>query len=701
MALRDEIVWRSGIIYFIIILTAVAILARVVIIQFVEGKKWTELGEEFIYKTDVVPANRGDILADDGRILASSVPYYTVYMDTRSTGMQQSTWSQGINALSDGLNKLIGLKSAAEWKRDLSAARNRGDRYYLIKRRVSHSKLMELKKLPVFKLGKYKGGLITEPENRRILPHLRLASRTIGYLTMGASGNVVGLEGAYDSDLTGVSGTMLKQRLTGGAWMPVNDENSIEPKDGNDIITTINIDLQDVAETALHKQLSIHNAHHGVVVLMEVQTGDIKAIANLELGDDEQYHESYNYAIGESTEPGSTFKLAAFITALEDGVIELEDSIDTGEGWVKYYDKVIRDSNREGYGKITAKEVFEKSSNVGTAMIIYDNYKDRPGDFVDRLYRMGLNEKLGLDIKGEGSPLIRYPGDKFWSGISLPMMSHGYEVQMTPLQILAFYNAVANDGRMMKPRLVKEIRYHGQTVRKTNPQVLYSSICSKATIEKVKLLLEGVVENGTATNLSNVNYKIAGKTGTAQIANEKYGYKHGGNVSYQASFVGYFPADKPVYSCVVVVNAPSNSVYYGNLVAGPVFKEIADKVYATKFYMPTISGQEQSSVPKVKTGYSEDARFVLAELGISPTYNAEDTWVKAYSQSDTLALREHVMIENLVPDVSGMGLRDALYILENKGLNVAVEGRGKVRRQSLRPGTRIIYGSSIRIELGS
>ena len=700
MALRDEIVWKSGIIYILIILFGAAILARIIIIQYVEGNKWAELGEEYIYRTDDVLANRGDILADDNRILASSVPYYTLYMDTRSTGMKAEVWSGGIDGLSKGLAEIVGLKSASGWKTGLTQARLRGDRFYLIMRRVSHGDLKRLRELPVFREGRYKGGLIAEPENRRIIPHMLLASRTIGYLTKGASGNVVGLEGAYDKELTGINGSVLKQRLTGGAWMPVNDKNSVEPCDGNDIVTTIDIDIQDVAENALLKQLKLHDAHHGVAILMEVVTGDIKAMANLELGKDGRYHESYNYAIGESTEPGSTFKLPSFIIALEDGMVDLNDTIDTGKGEIKYYDKTIKDSHRGGYGKITVREVFEKSSNVGTSKIIYDNYKERPGDFVDRLYRMGLNEKTGIEIRGEGAPLIRYPGDKYWSGISLPMMSHGYEVQLTPLQTLAFYNAVANNGRMMKPRIVKEIRYHGETIKRIEPTVLRSSICSRATIAKIKELLEGVVAYGTAKNLDNETYKIAGKTGTAQIANEKYGYKHGGRVSYQASFVGYFPADEPVYSCIVVVNAPSNSVYYGNLVAGPVFKEIADKVYATAFYRELITeGVVTGKMPAVKKGYGKDAGQVLAELGIIVGTNISNEWIAPVRKNDTLLFNEYVTVDNLVPDVTGMGLRDALFLLENSGMSVEVAGRGRVVRQSLRPGTRIIRGSKIKLDM--
>lgn len=701
MALRDEIVWRSGIIYIMIIVIAMAILGRVAYIQFVEGEKWAEMGEGYIYKTDDVPANRGDILAEDERVLASSVPYYNIYMDTRSTGMDAKVWADGIDGLSEGLSRTVGLKSASSWKNDLTQAKIKGDRFYLIKRKVSHGELKELKSLPIFREGRYKGGLIAELENRRILPHMILASRTIGYLTKGASGNVVGLEGAFDRDLTGTNGSVLKQRLTGGAWMPVNDENSIEPKDGNDILTTIDIDLQDVAESALFTQLNKHGAHHGTAILMEVKTGDIKAIANLEIGSDGKYYESYNYAIGESTEPGSTFKLASFMVALEDGVISLDDSIATDNGEVKYYDKIIRDSHRGGYGTITVREVFEKSSNVGTAKIINENYKDHPGDFVDRLYRMGLNEKVGIEIKGEGSPLIRYPGDKYWSGISLPMMSHGYEVQMTPLQILTFYNAVANDGRMMRPRIVKEVRYHGEVLETFEPEVLRSSICSKSTIKMIKELLEGVVTNGTATNLKNETYRIAGKTGTAQIANDKYGYKQDGKVSYQASFAGYFPADNPVYSCIVVVNAPTNSIYYGNLVAGPVFKEIADKVYATGFYKE-IDLPEHKDYPLILKGYAPDTYRVLAQLGINDIAGKpESKWLNPVRRSDTVLIREYTLIENLVPDATGMGLRDALYLLENAGLKVQVKGKGRVIRQSIMPGTRIRKGDVIELELRS
>ncbi|MCA1757836.1 MAG: transpeptidase family protein [Bacteroidales bacterium] len=700
MAIRDEIVWRSGVVYIVIILLAVAVTGKIIHIQFVEDEKWEAMGENYIYRNEEVPANRGDILSVDGRLLASSIPYYNIYMDTRSSGMESSVWNSGIDRLSAGLAHTVGLKSAAGWKRDLNAARNQGNRYYLIKRRVTYAQFKELKELPVFRHGRYRGGFIAEMESRRILPHISLASRTIGSLNKGESGNVVGLEGAFDRELAGLNGEVLKQRLTGGAWMPVNDRNSVEPMDGNDIVTTIDIELQDVAESALLRQLSLHDAHHGTAILMEVRTGDIRAIANLEIGSDGNYYESYNYAVGESTEPGSTFKLASFIVALEDGFVDLDDTIDTGEGSVKYYDKVITDSHKGGYGRITVKEVFENSSNVGTAKIIYDNYRANPEKFVDRLYRMGLNEKLGIEIRGEGAPLIRYPGDAYWSGISLPMMSHGYEIQMTPLQVLTFYNAVANNGRMVKPRLVSEIRYHGETVSHIPPAVINPSIASRSTIEKARILLEGVVENGTATNLFTETYRIAGKTGTAQIANEKYGYRMDGRISYQASFVGYFPAEDPVYSCIVVVNAPSNWVYYGNQVAGPVFKEIADKVYATSFYNDYPHPDSIVPVaPSLLRGETGDVVTLLASLGIPSENEAGTDWVVPVRDSGKVLLRDYTLIENLVPDVTGMGLRDALFLLENAGMHVETSGRGRIVQQSVRPGTRIIPGSVITLEL--
>ena len=699
MKVRDEIVWRSGIVYFAVVLIAVAIIIRILVLQFIQHGKWTAMSEKYVYQTTEMPANRGDILTYDGRLLASSVPYYTIYMDTRSTGMSASTWSNGINGLSAGLAKFLGERSAAEWKAVITEARRRGDRYFLIRRSVDYETLKELRKLPIFREGQYRGGMVAQAENRRVRPNNELAARTIGYLNLGNEGTVVGIEGSFNRELAGKNGMVVKQRLTGGDWITVSGAGSVESRDGNDVVTTIDIDLQDVASSALANQLRKHDAHHGCAIVMEVATGDIRAIANLEQGSDGLYHETYNYAIGESTEPGSTFKLPVLIAALEDGVIDTGDIVDTGTGSVKFYNNIIRDTREEGYGKLTVKQVFELSSNVGTSKLINEHYRDNPKDFVDRLYAMKLNDKLDIQIKGEGEPLIRYPGDKLWSGLSLPMMSHGYEVKMTPLQILTFYNAVANDGRMMKPRFVTAVMHNGNVIRRYDPDVIINSIASRSTIRKAKKMMEGVVENGTAMNLRNPNYKIAGKTGTAQIALGKSGYRSG---AYQASFAGYFPAGNPLYSCIVVVNAPSNGVYYGNLVAGSVFKEISDKIYATNFYRDyrdLYNKERVAMAPEAGNGFREDINMVLRELDVRYRRKANDEWVKTRESGDTIRLVGVNINKGLVPDVRGMSLRDAVHLLENSGYRVRYSGKGKVLRQSPEHGARYFEGQIVSLEL--
>ncbi|NLN31557.1 MAG: transpeptidase family protein [Bacteroidales bacterium] len=702
MALRDDIVFRGGILYFILAFVALAILVRIVIIQTVQHGKWSAMSEKYVFKRTAIPADRGDILSCDGRLLATSVPYYTIYMDTRSSGMSEETWTAGINGLSAGLARRLGTRTAAEWKAAITVASKRGERYFLIKRKVDYETLEKLRQLPVFREGRYRGGLIAEAETRRILPNSELAARTIGYLSQGEKGNIVGIEGSFDRELSGKNGTAVMQRLAGGDWITVDGTGTVSSRNGNDIVTTIDIDLQDVAATALANQLRKHNAHHGCAVVMKVNTGDIRAIVNLETGSDGRYHESYNYAVGESTEPGSTFKLPVLMAALDEGIIDTGDIVDTGRGSIKFYDKVIRDTKEGGYGSISVREVFEKSSNVGTARLITDIYGDRPGDFVDRLYAMKLNQKLDIQIRGEGVPLIKYPGDKLWSGITLPMMSYGYEVRMTPLQILTFYNAVANNGKMVRPRFVTAITRNGKEIKRYNPEVINKSVASRSTIKKVRKLMEGVVEHGTAMNLKNADYRIAGKTGTAQIAKGSGGYRTGSGISYQASFVGYFPAEDPLYSCIVVVNAPSNGVYYGNQVAGTVFREIADRIYATGFYRDYRSSGENrmaSAVPAAGNGYRDDIRRVLDRFGAKHKTAPGNDWIKTRVSGDTIAYTGIDITGGLVPDVRGMSLRDAMFLLENSGYRVRFSGKGKVLRQFPEHGTRYFEGQIVSLEM--
>jgi len=705
MSIKKDILWRVAVVYIAVFVLGLIILARAVYLQFGEGSKWREKAQKLTLKDITIESNRGDIYAQDMRLLASSIPYYEIRMDLKTPSLTNKVFYSNIDSLCIGLSRLFGDKSKDNYKSQLIAARKRGERYYLIRRKVNYNELKVLKQLPIFRRGRYKGGFIYLQENVRFQPHVNLASRTIGYTTKSQTGNVVGIEGAYDHELCGVNGVRLMQRLSGGVWMPVSDDNQIEPRDGKDVVTTLDVNLQDVAENALLKQLKKHEAHHGSAVLMEVQTGDIKAIANLERDSKGNYHESYNYAVGESTEPGSTFKLPSLMVALEDGYIDLDDTIDTGNGSVTFYDKTIYDSEHGGFGKISVQRVFEVSSNVGVSKIITKYYTGHESHFIDRLYAMNLNDKLGLRIKGEGRPDIKYPTDKLWSGISLPMMSHGYEVRLTPLQLLTFYNAVANDGKEVKPRFVKELLYHGEVVKEFPVQVINPSICSMSTIRKAQKMLEGVVERGTARNLRNENYKIAGKTGTAQIANEKYGYHSDSRISYQASFVGYFPADHPKYSCIVVINSPSNDVYYGNLVAGPVFKEIADKVYATSLDIhPRLVEQDDTAnidAPYTKIGYKPELNYCLNQLGIP--YNDKETrksrWVVTSQHGSYINYLDYSYKRNLVPNVKEMGAKDAVYLLENLGLEVIIKGRGKVASQSILPGTRVVPGSKIILEM--
>lgn len=698
MEAKKGIILRVYLVYLVFALFGLAIIARAFAIQFWEGEHWKMQSENQTLDYREIEAVRGNIFAADGSLLATSIPNYEIRMDMK-VGSQE-VFSEKVDSLAFCLSSLFNDKSANEYKKQLVSAKKAGDRYHLIRRNVNYNQLKKIRNFPICRLGKYKGGFIYLQKNVRERPFQVLAARTIGYAREGV--NPVGLEGAYTKELGGVGGKRLMQKIAGGVWMPVNDDTELEPEDGSDLVTTLDINIQDVAEYALLTQLIKHNAAHGCVVLMEVSTGHIKAIANLSKTTEGSYYENYNYAIGASTEPGSTFKLATLMAAMEDGLIKPTDSVDTEDGSMKFYDRVMYDSHKGGYGKITVQRAFEVSTNVGVSKLINSSYAKNPQKFIDRLNSMNLNNQLNLEIPGEGKPKIKNANDPGWSGVSLPWMSIGYETRLTPMQILTFYNAVANNGKMVKPMFVKEIKQRGKVVKRFKTEILNDAICSKKTIDNAQRMLEGVVENGTAINLKNASYKIAGKTGTAQIANDKYGYK--GKLSHQASFVGYFPADKPKYSCIVVVNAPSNNVYYGNLVAGPIFKEIADKVYATNLdihkpidFEPHLA---KTSVPYSKHGYYNDLKKVFETLQIALDNKAQTKeWVRTSTTEKHVEIYDINYTSGLTPNVIGMGLQDASYLLENKGYSVRVTGRGMVKRQSVPAGTRIEKGNIILLEL--
>ena len=699
MSIKRDISMRVGVVYLFMLVFALVIGAKLVFLQFINDDKWKQEAEKTSVKNVEIEAHRGDVLSDDFRLLASSIPYYNIRMDFRTPSLTKTVFSENVDSLSIRMAQLFRDKSANTYKKEFEKAYKKGSRYYLVKRNVDYLDMKAMTTFPIFNRGRFKGGFIVEQTTVRKKPHGSLAARTVGYTTNTTK---VGLEGAFDTYLGGQKGLQRMQKLSGGVWMPLHEGERVEPRDGSTIVTTINVDLQDVAEKALLRQLQKHGAGHGCVVVMEVNTGDVKAIVNLEKSF-EYYSESYNFAVGESTEPGSTFKLPALVAAIEDGFVDINDTIDTENGRYEYIDKVISDSKLGGYGKITVQEVFEKSSNIGMAKIITSAYASQPHRFVDRLYGMGLNKPLGIPIFGEGEPVMHYPGDKNWSGFTIASMSYGYALSLTPLQILTFYNAVANDGKMVKPRFVTEIRRHGKIERVFHVEVLNPSICSKSTLKKVQTLMVGVVENGTATNLKHSSLKIAGKTGTARIYDKDYGYSNQGKVSHQASFAGYFPAENPKYSCIVVVNAPSRSVYYANEVAGPVFQEIANKVYASNIELQKDIKQQhraKAELPYSKNGVQSETVGVLKNLGIkTKRSDADAQWISTQKEDKHIELQKKKIIPNLMPNVVSMGLKDALFLLENMGLVVEAKGRGSIKRQSIPVGSRIKKGDKVILEM--
>jgi len=700
MSLKRDILIRSSLVYLGILLMGLLIVGKALHLQVFEQDKWGK-EENSTIRHKVIEPNRGNIYSADGRLLAVEVPYYEIRMDFLSESFTREIFDSGVDELSKALSKIFRDRHWTTYKRDLVREREKGNRYYLVKRNVTYTQLQKVKDFPIYKLGKYKGGVMYVQQNKRDRPYGVLAARTVGYTMSGNLNNVVGIEGAYDKELKGIEGYRLMRKIRGDVWMPINDANEIEPRDGNDVVTTIDVDLQDVAESALFSQLQKHGADHGTVVLMEVQSGKVRAIANLALNDDGNYVEDYNYAIGESTEPGSTFKLASMIALLEDGYVHPEDIVDVGRGVTYYHNQKMEDSGGKGLGKITVQRAFEASSNVGISKLVNENYEEKPEQFVNRLYEMGLNRKLEIGIKGEGKPDIKYTDSELWSGVSLPWMSIGYEVRMTPLQILTFYNSIANNGKMVKPIFVEEIRSHGKTIKRFDTEVLNNHICSRETLAQVRAMLEGVVDSGTARNLANSHYKIAGKTGTAQLALDKEGYA---DELYMASFAGYFPADDPKYSCIVVVNARSRQIYYGNLVAGPIFRAITDRIYVREFEMhgntDLLAGEHQVQAPYSKSGSGDALVSTFDYLDLSLIPAKQDTrWVSTKSTSNGVLLSSRPIPHELVPNVVDMGLKDAIYLLESKGLRVAVDGRGTVRKQSILAGSRIRKGETVRLNM--
>jgi cell division protein FtsI (penicillin-binding protein 3) len=674
-----------------------AIIGKILYIQLVEGEMWKAKAEKLSLKYFTIQPNRGNIYDVNGEMLATSVPLFEVRMDVASPLIHDSTFKKDVDSLAICLSGYFKDKTRSQYKALLIKGRKSKNRYLLIKRKTNFDQLKAIRKFPIFRLGRNSGGLITAVQNKRVYPFDNLGYRTLGWFKEGNANNV-GIESAFNNDMQGMVGKRLYQRIPDGNWRPMNRGNEIEPVNGADIVTTIDINIQDVAEQALLEQLEVNKADHGCAILMEVKTGEIRAIANLGLTKDGTYEELYNYAIGESTEPGSTFKLFSLLAAFEDGKTKLNDLVDVTGGLTKYGRRTMRDSHLGG-GVMTVQEAFEKSSNVGISKVIYNAYASNPQAFVDRLHSFSVNKRLGLEIKGEGKPQILGTKDGLWSNSSLPWMSIGYEVALTPLQILTFYNAVANDGVMVKPHFVKEIRKAGQPVTSFQTQVINQKIASKEAIDMAKTMLEAVVDHGTGSVLKNPIYKVAGKTGTAQVAQNSGGYN---KTNYKGSFVGYFPADNPKYSCIVVINNPTVGGYYGGTISAPVFREIADRIYATDpdVGMNWIDSTNSIRSNPLHAGNTKDLQYLSKWLGYAMGTTAAGEWISQVTDSTGTRFTSVTYVGKIIPNVIGMGASDAVYRLEKLGVRVQLNGVGLVKKQSLPAGSKIVPGMPVLLSLG-
>jgi cell division protein FtsI (penicillin-binding protein 3) len=699
---KKDILSRSYLVYIFMCVFAVTILYRMSVIQFKEGDEWREKAEAYTTKVFEIEAVRGNIFDVNGNLLATSLPYYEVGADINAPSIDDKLFKEKKDSLALLLSDLFKDKSKKEYLKILKNARQSGDRYVVIKRNVSYHDLQILKTFPIFKKGR-RGGLVTLQTNKRERPFQLLAARTIGLARPGIK--PVGLEGAFDSILTGVSGKRLMQKIAGDVWRPINDENEVEPKDGSDLYTTLDVNIQDVAEHALLKALVSNHASHGCAVLMEVKTGEIKAIANLtrDEKDSSSYSESLNYAIGYATEPGSTFKLASMLAVMDDYNVKPEEKVYVGDGKATFANLEMKDSHAPETPTLTVQRIFETSSNVGVAKVISKYYAKNPQQYIDKLNSFHLNQPLGLSIPGEGIPRIKQVKDKDWWSTSLPWISHGYESLITPLQTLTLYNAVANGGRMVKPRFVREVQRNGTTIKRFETEVLSEKIVKDETIEKAKQLMEGVVKNGSGKGLNISTFKVAGKTGTAKISrNGKY------EKTYQASFVGYFPADKPLYTCIVIINSPSNGIYYGGLVAGPVFKEIAEKVYSSglDFIEPVnVKNTLLTHTPEVIKTRSNEIVKVCKSLSVPAKSSVEEDKYATKNSGDSTKVvlvesnLESLLKKGVVPNLQGLSAKDALFLLENNGLHVRVFGMGTVKKQSVTAGTKFNRGDKISLIL--
>jgi len=700
MEVKRDILWRVYLCFIGITALCLVVLGKAFYIQRVQGAYWRSLSDSLHQKFIELDAERGTVYSEDSSMLSTSIPNFNIYIDFGADGLREKNgkrFTENLDSLSLCLAGLFGDQSSLAYKKDLQRGYRTMDRYYLLHSNLSFDEYKKLRSFPLVRQGRNKSGFIAEVNNKRLNPFGLLANRTIGLARANAQN--VGLERTYDTLLKGQVGKRLVRYIAGGTYIPVEGY-EIESENGKDIVTTLDVNIQDIAENALLKGMLDNEAEHGTCIVMEVATGKVKAIANLGRQSDGTYWEDLNYAI-RATEPGSTFKLATMLTLLEDHKIRLSDNIDLEGGVWKVARRTVYDSEPHENKTFTVKQAFEISSNVGMAKLAWANYAGNPNAFVDHLKKLKFNQLTGIDLVGETTPIVKNPKSRTWSATTLPWMAFGYEVLVSPLQTLTLYNAVANNGRMMKPYLVSAIQEAGITVRENAPETMIEKICSDATLAQLKECLNGVVTEGTGKDLFKGSfYKVAGKTGTALVANGNRGYA---DHIYQSSFAGFFPADHPKYSCIVVIkNKPFAKKYYGAAVAGPVFKELADKLMSSESgpMEATIHPITRDSAQFFYAGSTHDMQQVIHTLGVGYSDSAgKNEWARLYAANYQPVLNKEVVARQTMPDVKGMGLKDALYLLESMDLKVAAKGRGKVRMQSIQPGSALRKNEPVMIQL--
>jgi cell division protein FtsI (penicillin-binding protein 3) len=708
---RKNIVVRFGIVYFIISILFLLVIYKIVQIQFFERDEWMKLAEKQKISDITVRPKRGNIFASDGRLLASSIPTYYIYMDLRVPALNMNDgklFYENLDSVSYSLSKFFGDKSKAQYKRILLNAYKKQDGNLLLHpKRISYAQLKDFRKLPLYRLGGNRSGLYTREYVRRVKPFGSLASRTIGDVYADeVKGGRSGIEGSFNEQLLGIPGVSTRQKVANKYLETVE----VEPVDGLDVYTTLDIEIQDIAEKALRDTIGALGAKSGCIVVMEVQTGEVKAMVNLDYNEKtDTYYEGKNHALTDRMEPGSTFKIASLIAVLDEGKVKINDVFDIDGGILPIANRLMKDHNyhRGGYDKLHVNEIIQASSNVGTSKMVMKSFGDKPEKYIERLYDLRLNDSLPLQMKGVAKPWIKHPKkDKNeWYKTSLAWISIGYETKIPPIYTLTLFNAIANDGKMVKPLFVKTVKRNEEVVHAFETEVLKESICKPSTLKDVQQTLKEVVDGkfATAKTAQSKIVRIAGKTGTAQISQGGLGYR-AGQTRHNVSFCGYFPADNPRYSAIVVLTAPEGAPSGGRM-AGSIFKKVAERTMLLKSSwspdrIANDSVRKHPYLPEVKSGNSFALKKVIEELAI-PVDNPEFRgWVKQMpNEGNLLSLDTYKIQKGLVPDVSGMGVKDAFYMLGTLGLDVRVKGRGKVVTQSLKPGTLLREGSIIELEL--